>query len=242
MKWHRQFWEEPQAQADFDYWIKVPAWSPEEIVALSLGKDPRFVSSEKFVPSTRGTDFSAAYFERLDFVGRHRDSGDLDDNTRVPKIFQWAKAYVFEFPQELIKRVRKLEDRLMKGRHAHGSTPDPVPLQPSAVDASEAPEIVSSENVRIAPDPAEGVAAEAPAVPKRSEKLLDLREQQNLQLMLAAMAIKSYKFDRHAAKNDATQKIVKHLSDLGVSISKGTVVKHVRLAIDLLDEKADRVK
>ena len=237
MGWPVHFYDAPTAAADIEYWAKVPTWSIEEIVALSLGKDPRVVSSEKFVHGTRGTEFSTAYFTRLELAERAQMAGQLSERTSASSAIDWAEVVRIAFPKRLARKVRQLEERRMKKlqpqrQPLHVPAHEPPKLEPtysaemSSTDKATQ-QIVQQQNSR----------AESRSPSSRNEKLLDLREQQNLQLMVAAMAIKSYKFSRTAAKNDATQKIVKHLSDLGVDLSKATVLKNIRKGIELLEER-----
>lgn len=111
MGWPSHFYDDPTAVADVDYWSKMPEWSLEEIVALSLGKDPRVVSSDKFVHGTRGTEFSAAYFTRLEIVGRNHLANQLGDSTPPIKVIEWANVIEFSFPTELIEAVRLVDQR-----------------------------------------------------------------------------------------------------------------------------------
>ena len=36
----KKFYNQPDANADFDYYCKCPYWTLDEAIALSLGKDP----------------------------------------------------------------------------------------------------------------------------------------------------------------------------------------------------------
>lgn len=101
------FFDEPQTKADFDFWSTVPTWSLDEIVALSLGKDPRFVSSDKFGHGMRGNDFSAAFFGRLHQAERAKEAGILSDHTPATHAIKWADGAGFAFPKDVVKKVRR---------------------------------------------------------------------------------------------------------------------------------------
>ncbi|MCZ8261153.1 MAG: hypothetical protein O9333_13605 [Beijerinckiaceae bacterium] len=271
MKWHRRFWEEPQAQAEFDYWTKVPAWSPEEIVALSLSKDPRFVSSEKFVQSTRGTEFSATYFERLEIVQRHQAAGELDDRTRSTRVIEWAEEYDFALPQELVEMVRKVAERRAK-KLLITNLPSTAVTERALVEEAvwrevqtrpaDMPQNVDDpgntvEDNMPTPEPSESgirMATNAHGSPSKMVKktpasahaenpdLLGIREQKNMQIMLAVIAIKMFQFDRNAPRNGAIQKVIKHLKAYGVPLSKGTVLKNLRAAAHVMEERLEKTR
>lgn len=232
-----QFWEEPHAQADFSHWAKIPAWSLEEIVALSLNKDPRFVSSDKFVQSTRGTEFSATYFQQLEIVQRHHAAGDLDDRTRTTKVIEWAEEYDFALPQELVERVRDLEERRVKKRELPQQEPTmPAPEKPvheAAVITMSEPPLESQR-----PDKAEASSERQLAVGKKAKGTSDerpnKRQLDNLQSLLAVMAISKFQYDPNAAKSPVPQMLAKLLKRYGVSIGAQTIRNHIKDGIDLL--------
>ena len=42
----RQFFNQPRAAADFDYWSKMTHWTLDEAIALSFGKAPEVVNEK----------------------------------------------------------------------------------------------------------------------------------------------------------------------------------------------------
>jgi hypothetical protein len=46
-KERKQFYNQPDAQANFDYWLKFDFWSFDQAIALILGKNPNVVTWEK---------------------------------------------------------------------------------------------------------------------------------------------------------------------------------------------------
>ncbi|WP_284180372.1 hypothetical protein [Rhabdaerophilum sp. SD176] len=252
MKWHRQFWEEPQAQAEFDYWTKVPTWSPEEIVALSLSKDPRFVSSEKFVQSTRGTVFSATYFERLEIVQRHQAAGELDDRTRSTRVIEWAEEYDFPMPNALVERVQQLEQKRMKKRNTQVGTLSASAIEATASVLQALPDhVTEAVNATSEPGDSPGHSFEAPTPPSAPTELeiLDPNEQplhpkqrKTLLILVGAMVLSSYRYKPGSDMGALTHTLETQLIKLGVPLHKDTIRGFVRAGLDMLAENQSKKK
>ncbi|MEI9417466.1 hypothetical protein [Mesorhizobium sp. Cs1321R2N1] len=84
------FFSQPTATADFAYWLPMPAWSIDEAVALSFGKDPRVVSTHALVRIHRSL-FRPAYEARTEQVRRAVTIGQLTDPIRPAEFSAWAK-------------------------------------------------------------------------------------------------------------------------------------------------------
>lgn len=228
MQWHRQFWEEPQTKAEFEYWTKMPTWSLEEIVALSLGKSPYFVSSEKFVHGTRGTDFSTAYFSRLEIVQRHHADGELSERTRPTRVIEWALEYDFPMPEELVERVQQMEKRRMEKRVP--------PEREPAVSAREQPFQEATDVKKNETQPDQQITQAEDASPERQlaikkaanetgESLPGKRQLDNLRALLAVMAISKFQYDPNAEKSPVPQKLARLLERHGVTVGPQTIRK-----------------
>ena len=50
----RQFFNQPRAAADFDYWSKMTHWTLDEAIALSFGKAPEVVNEKSLKGGFRG--------------------------------------------------------------------------------------------------------------------------------------------------------------------------------------------
>lgn len=234
------FFDEPQTKADFDYWSKVPNWSLEEIVAVSLGKDPRFVSTEKFGHGTRGNEFSAAYFERLDIVHHHRADGELEEKTSSTRVIAWAEEHDFPLPQELVDLVRQLRDRRMK-KHG-GADAEPAKPDRSASASDPAARATDKQEARFQQsEPAEfagnGELPISKGPKKKADRQLLKRERETLQALLAAMAIAKYQYNPDQLKSKTPQMLVKLLKNRGLTIGAQTVRNHLKDGADLLPKR-----
>ena len=61
-------------------------------------------------------------------------------------------------------------------------------------------------------------------------------ERETLLKLVAAMAVKGYRFDPEAKRNEATSDILNDLDHLGISLDKKTVLKWLREACSIIDK------
>lgn len=236
MIWHRQFFEEPQTNAEFAYWAKMPDWSVEEIAALSLGKDPRFVSSKKFVHGTRGTEFSAIYRSQLKLAQSHRASGRLGRRTCPVQVIEWAEAYDFLLPNDLVDLVRKLEARRTKKRELLQqvltiSAPEQSPHEVDALQSSEPlPDKQSAEPTAEALE-IDFAASENPEKIRLTSQAK--RQLANLRALLAAMAISKYNYNPEV-KSEVPEILANLLDKKGVQLGAETIRIHLKAGSNLL--------
>lgn len=89
------------AIADFDYWSKMATWSPDEFVALSLGRDPRVVTWDKVRPHRRTSKFAANYENQKALVDRAIDACLLL-GWRSKTYLSWAQSVSLDVDAGLI--------------------------------------------------------------------------------------------------------------------------------------------
>lgn len=235
-----RFYEQPHAKAEFQYWVTQPDWGLEDIVALSLSKDPRIVCSDKFVHGTRGTEFSTAYFTRLETVERHHSAGELDTRTRPSKVIEWAEEYDFSLPQELIELVRNLEERRMEKHKIFAAAPA-APMPPASTDEPAESPVNGQEAGSPKRDASKLANDDQLAISKRSKKDVDrrllTRERETLQALLAAIAIAKYQYNSDDAKSKVPQLVVKLLKNHGLTISAQTIRNHLKDGAELLPKR-----
>src|SRR5271166_5453419 len=97
-----RFFNEPKAQADFDYWTKMPRWTLDEATALSLRKAPEFVNWDKVKVYLGQSSFADGYGKRRSLLLRAQEAGDLKDPTLPAEFIRWAARTGIVLPQELI--------------------------------------------------------------------------------------------------------------------------------------------
>lgn len=85
------FFNSKTAEARFDYWLRLPSWTADEAIALSLGKDPRAVNQEKLqaFDRFRESPFCIQYCERLDLIKRASDVKVISETLSPAAFILW---------------------------------------------------------------------------------------------------------------------------------------------------------
>lgn len=105
------FFNGSHANADFAFYCKKKSWSPEEAIALSLGKDPGEVCWNKIHPY-RYSLFGQEYGKRLELLMDNVNNAKFNSiystlSIHPVKFVEWAKTKDIKLPPELIKLVKK---------------------------------------------------------------------------------------------------------------------------------------
>ena len=102
---------QPKAKADFTFWSRMTYWNVEEVVALSLGRDPRLVNEEsiKQIYRWETLPFPNEYLKRKDLIGRAFEFEDLPERFRPKAFVEWARKIDLEIPKELEEELEQLE-------------------------------------------------------------------------------------------------------------------------------------
>jgi len=102
------FFNQPDAQADFDYWARLSSWKVEEAVALSFGKNPKVVTFKKITQDdVKHSSLSHEYVCIHDIVIRAVDDGVLNKKLKPSVFLAWAKGLKISVPDGLIEAVNK---------------------------------------------------------------------------------------------------------------------------------------
>ncbi|CAM5378348.1 hypothetical protein ATER59S_01691 [Aquamicrobium terrae] len=84
------FFHQPEAYADFAYWADVAGFTPEECVALMLGRDPRIVNSKSLSEAGGFSPFAQEFKDRLRKVERAVTMGELGVPVASRALAKWA--------------------------------------------------------------------------------------------------------------------------------------------------------
>ena len=91
----RRWYNQPSAAADYAYWCKVALWSLDEVVALSLGRDPRKVRWGRGAGGVQSlvqiSPFARQYEDRKRIVEAAFSAGELRASTSPWAVAIWAK-------------------------------------------------------------------------------------------------------------------------------------------------------
>jgi hypothetical protein len=97
------FFNEPRATANFAHWRTASAWTPEEAVALSLGKSPAIVNPDTLQPYNRiasASLFREEFARRLDLLERALKVGELPNPVPRARFLKWAAERGLHTPPE----------------------------------------------------------------------------------------------------------------------------------------------
>jgi hypothetical protein len=97
----RQFYHQPESEAELDDWASMPTWTLEEAIALSYGKDPQVVYWGAIKDRLDQSDFVADYADRRERVSRGFEDGQLKDPIRPGAILKWAANFRMYVPDGL---------------------------------------------------------------------------------------------------------------------------------------------
>ena len=98
----QQFFDRPEARADFSHWAHMAYWSAEEAVALILGKDPKrvnLINLDEY--STRVSPFIPKYKNLRELIDRAVEVEDLPERATPRQSVEWARKIGCEIPVEL---------------------------------------------------------------------------------------------------------------------------------------------
>jgi hypothetical protein len=97
-----EFFNRPDANADFRFWCALESWSLDETTSLLLGKDPRKVSSFGVTHVVRhGSPFRRAFEDLKSKLVRAREDRKLSDQNRPSDIVGWAERVGVFVPEQL---------------------------------------------------------------------------------------------------------------------------------------------
>lgn len=100
----QQFFNRPEAGADFSHWACMAYWSAEEAVALILGKDPKrvnLINLDEY--STQVSPFIQKYKKLKELIDRAIEAEVVPKQPTPRQSVEWARKIGSEIPVELQK-------------------------------------------------------------------------------------------------------------------------------------------
>ena len=95
------FFDQPDAQADFEYWSKAEYWTSDEAVAISFGKNPKVVTGEALKNYLGKAQFADNYFLRCDLLDRAIQSDRLPKEIPPADFLEWVHQRSIPIPSAL---------------------------------------------------------------------------------------------------------------------------------------------
>jgi len=98
-----QFFDQPEAMADFDFWATIPYWTPDEAVSLSFGRSPEVVTAKRLSRFIYGeSKFATEFFQRKERIFRAVSADILPEQIRPEGFVGWLKSAKMDIPEELL--------------------------------------------------------------------------------------------------------------------------------------------
>ena len=96
-----RWFNKDQASADFEHWLRCATWTVEEAVALSLGKNPDWVSWDALKQYAGHSAFAELYRKRLDLTRRAIAASKLREPILPAQYVSWAQHLELDLPERL---------------------------------------------------------------------------------------------------------------------------------------------
>lgn len=91
-----------------EVWARHAYWRPEEVAALSLGKNPTIIDEATCISAMFRQDVAQQFLENLEAIRRAIDVNDMFEYARPWYALSWLKTNGIEYPQALENEVAKL--------------------------------------------------------------------------------------------------------------------------------------
>jgi len=237
----RRWYNLPNAMADYDHWAKMAMWSIDEGVALSLDRDPRFVSWKRISAHLQVSPLAATFADRRNIAMRALSAGQLWQTTPAGVFLAWAARMNLSVPDGLTGAVTALgvqiddwKSRYDQAAEVVGTTRKEL-LDTEALLVTKDVEILelrsTIEDLRSRIEDLESTSA------SKTDKSLGAKERESLLKMVIGMAISYYGYDPSAARAPQTQQVAGDLDRAGIPLDVDTVRKYLNEAKEFLPGK-----
>jgi hypothetical protein len=114
-----------EVRADFSHWLNMDAWTLDEAVALSLGRDPSRISwIEDVAPYTLISPVAKEFEKRRGLLNRAREAGVLAEMMSPDDFLNWARKRNLVLPAELRNAQLAIEIPTFLSAVDGGNEPD----------------------------------------------------------------------------------------------------------------------
>lgn len=220
----QHFYNLSSADADFEYWSKMPHWSLDEAIALSFGKNPKVVywgrieAKFEYLSSTFGQEYS-----KVRELANRAKLWNKTFDPMLPSLFiKWAADNDIPFPKELADMVGKRQGNAVDWKKMYEDL-----VEKSTENLTTANQIIKAKNQKI----------EELEKSKTEAKPLQTKEKESLFKLVIAMAVEGYRYKSSAKRNDAVTDICNDLEKLEMPIDAGTIRKYLTAAKEILPQK-----
>jgi hypothetical protein len=226
----RQEQSDTLSDAELEYWLHLPFWSPEIGIAILLGKDPRRLSWNVLKHLEGVNELADEFSQAYSRFSRDYEAG-LVPSFSPPEVFvAWATDAGFDLPQflrgfaqrtaTLRRYLCQLDSRIAESEHraeAAGNLDEAQSRTPSDEEITREAETHVSSNL-----------ADTERSSRPVEAHLSTKERATAFKIILAMAVKGYCYDPAAHRNSATSDITNDVHSIGLTIDEDTVRKYLR--------------
>lgn len=230
-----QFYNQREADADFDAWARTPFWSITEAVALSLGKAPEVVTWEAVQDIETTSEFAKKFKARHRIINRAALAKALSA-AMSPRVFlAWAERTRLSIPQALVDAIREFSP----GASASGMQSNQLDEACSKILAQKDAENTIllqriSELEKILNKQYEIAKTLTPP-----QKTAITKRENSLMKLAITMAVCGYYYNPNEDYNKAIPEIHLDADLLQLDIDVGTVRKYINLSRQLLPKNFD---
>ncbi len=230
------FFDRPSAEADFQEWYRMPNWSLEEALALSLGKNPKKVNPDSldnysnynnnFNSTHKSSSLYKEYKLRMETLIRYINSKKISAHPTPLEFINWLQENDFSIPKELEKLVYERWGK-------------PVDLQ-SQYKQLKIENQKIKETLEIQEKQLTELLKEKQILNNDINRLsqsFSVRERESMVKLIVVMAVSEYKYNPKAQRNKAVSNILQDFKRLGLSLDRTTILKFLHDGIELLPPK-----
>ena len=265
------FFNQSYTNADFEYWSRISYWTLEEAVALSLGKEPKFVTWEILEKYLDYSTFKMNFSKKREEVNRAKVMGQLAVNTVPANFVAWAERMRFDLPLELVTKVKELGVQVADWKSISETQQETISIMQKRVSLAD--ENIAHERKKQSEYIARNVVdletpvknyssvistrdqdivvlnnkiSELEAVlSNKSSKLkneLSARERESFLKLILGLAMKGYRYDPKSTRSKEIKDIADDLREIDLSLDEDTIRKYLNEAKALFSDKLNRTE
>ena len=258
-----QFFNLPDADADFQYWSRTAHWTLDEAVALTFGKDPRKVNWGVLKGRYFRSSFVKRYVELSGLTARALKWERLFDPVLPGIYIAWARQNEIDFPNELERLVAargnivgnwKTHYDNLKANYDELAEKWKITNQELAEKWKKTNSDLNEEWQTAYRELKKKLQANetefSEALTKIDELQMSLdkaklepgknlvlpRERDSMLKLIIGMAVKGYSYDPASLRSKVPNEIVGDLELLGIGLDGDTVRKYLREGFALLPQ------
>lgn len=225
---------EAYAELERDFWLKKSEWTLEEAVAISFGRDPRYVNWSAVEPYSSSSRYAYEYYKRREIVLSARNQGHLPDPIASTHFVRWA--LWIDLPCAVADydladpRLPSMASTAMSQSTA-GIQVDPLQTNRSIKDLlARAETQLEQSKARVQELEARVQQLEQELADAQEQRPMKAPERSALTMLVYAMARSAYGYDPARLKNEATSKILRALNRFELSLDEKTIRRHLKQA------------